>query len=141
MEKESIRVSLNKFLKMYFNSCKEVYEEINFGRITGKQFKYLKEIHSEGEVTLTQLANKFCVSKPTMNEFIHKFLDSGIVKRRKCDDDKRVSYISLTKIGNTLASSNILESQRATDKIIEALSSKEIEEIVDLFDKFGDDDE
>ena len=140
MEKEKIRKSLNKFIKMYFDSCAEVYEEINFGRITGKQFKYLKEIHSKGEVTQTQLASTFCVSKPTMNEFIHKFLDSGIVKKRKCVEDKRVSYISLTEIGETLATTNILESKRAAEKIISKLNTKEIDALINLFDRFGDEE-
>jgi len=139
MDKEKARISLNKFLKMYFNSCKEVYEEINFGRITGKQFKYLKEIHSKGEVTQTELAKTFHISKPTMNEFINRFLDSGIVKKKKSFDDKRMSYISLTEIGKTLASSNILESERATEKMIDRLTSNEMDEIISIFDRFGDD--
>ena len=140
MKKEKIRLSLNKFLRMYFLSCKEVYEEINFGQITNTQFKYLKEIHLKKEVTLTQLANTFNVSKPTMNEFIHKFLDSGIVIKRKCVSDKRFSYISLTKFGETLATSNVFESKRAVEKIVKYLNKKEIEELVSLFDKFGVDE-
>lgn len=138
MEKENIRLSLNKFLKMYFLSCEEVYEEISFERITSKQFKYLKDIHSKGEVTLTELSSTFNVSKPTMNEFIHKFLDAGIVKKRKSDTDKRVSYISLTDIGITLATTNILESQRAVKKMINRLSQGELATLTNIFDKFGD---
>jgi predicted RNase H-like nuclease len=38
---------MNIFLKLYFDSCKEVYNEINFERITGKQFKYLKAINEK----------------------------------------------------------------------------------------------
>lgn len=138
MEKEKIRLSFNKFLKMYFLSCKEVYEEISFDRITSKQFKYLKEIHLKEEVTLTELANTFNVSKPTMNEFIHKFLDAGIVEKRKSCKDKRVSYITLTDIGITLATTNILESQRAVEKMTNTLNKEELKMITSLFEKFGD---
>lgn len=137
MEKENIRLSLNRFLKMYYLSCREVYDEISFDKITSTQFKYLKSIHSSKEVTLTQLANTFCVSKPTMNEFIHKFLDSGIVKKRKSLEDKRVNYISLTDVGVTFATTNILESKRAVEKMIDKLDDDEINSIVSLFDKFG----
>ena len=137
MNKEIIRQSLNKFLKMYYQSCKEVYEEISFERITSTQFKYLKNIHSNKEVTLTQLASNFDVSKPTMNEFIHKFLDAKIVKRRKSETDKRVSYISLTDIGITLATTNALESKRAVEKMLKKLDEKQIDKMVELFDKFG----
>lgn len=140
MNKEEIRLSLNKFLKMYYTSCYEVYEEISFDKITSKQFKYLKAIHSKGEVTLTELSNQLHISKPTMNEVINKFLDAGIVKKRKSNTDKRVSYISLTDIGVTLATTNILESQRAVENMMNKLSDSEIKDIVNLFDKFGDDE-
>ena len=73
-----------------------------------------------------------------MNEFIHKFLDAGIVKRRKSETDKRVSYISLTDIGITLATTNVLESQRAVKKMINKLNSNELETLTSIFDKFGD---
>ena len=140
MNDEIIRLSLNKFLKMYFLSCNEIYDEISFDRITSKQFKYLKDIYLNGEVTLTQLATTFSVSKPTMNEFIHKFFDAGIVKKRKCTTDKRVIFISLTDVGEKLATTNILESQRAVEKMIEKLNKDEINSIVNLFNKFGDDE-
>ena len=139
MENENIRISLNKFLKMYFHSCKEVYEEISFDKITIKQFKYLKDIHSKGEVTLTELSCTSNVSKPTMNEFINKFLNAGIVKKRKSVTDKRVSYISLTDIGVALATTNLLESQRAVKKMMDKLNEEELVTITNIFDKFGDD--
>jgi len=137
MERENVRISMNKFLKMYFDSCQEVYNEINFGRITGKQFKYLKEIHKKGEVTLTSLAETLNITKPTMNEFINKFLVAGIVKKRKSTSDKRVSYISLTEVGVVLATSNLLESKRAVEKIIKKLNEEEVELLANIFDKFG----
>ena len=140
MEKEELRISFNKFLKMYFDSCKEVYEEINASRITGRQFRYLREIHKRKEATLTELADCFQISKPSMNEVINKFENTKIIKKRKSKTDKRVSYISLTEIGITLASSNVLESKRAIEKMLEKLDDKEILNMKNSFDKFGVDE-
>ncbi len=140
MNNEELRMSLNKFLKMYFDSCKEVYDEINASRITGRQFRYLREIHKRREVTLTELADHFQISKPSMNEVINKFENTKIISKRRSESDKRVSYISLTDIGVTLATSNELESKRAVEKMIEKLSEKEILEIKNSFDKFGVDE-
>jgi len=137
MEREDVRLSLNKFLKMYFDACKEVYEEINFNQIKGIRFKYLKEIYRRKEITLTELAEHFHISKPTVNEVINKFMENGIVMKRKCENDKRISYIYLTEVGKTLATTNMLESQRAVDKIYETFSVNEIEQLVELFDKIG----
>ena len=137
MKKEDVRLSLNKFLKMYFDACREVYDEINFNQIKGIRFKYLKEIYKRKEITLTELADHFSISKPTVNEVINHFMDNGIVQKRKSETDKRINYISLTDIGEILATTNVLESRKATEKMMESLSKKELKTIVKIFDKFG----
>ena len=140
MHNEELRLSLNKFLKMYFDSCKEVYDEINASRITGRQFRYLREIHKRKEVTSTELAEHFQISKPSINEIINKFENTKIITKWRSESDKRVSYISLTNIGVKLATSNELESKRAVEKIFEKLNEKEILELKNTFDKFGVDE-
>lgn len=140
MSNEELRLSLNKFLKMYFDSCKEVYDEINASRITGRQFRYLRQIHKRKEVTSTELADYFKISKPSINEIINKFEDTKIISKRKSKTDKRVTYISLTDIGVKLATSNELESKRAVEKIFNVLNKKEILELKNSFDKFGVDE-
>jgi MarR family 2-MHQ and catechol resistance regulon transcriptional repressor len=137
LKKEEVRKSLNYFLKMYFDACREVYDEINFNQIKGMRFKYLKEIYKRKEVTITELADHFEISKPSVLEVINHLLDNGIVAKRKSKKDKRVNYIYLTEIGEVLASTNTLESQRAVEKMVDTLSKKEIKTLVKIFDKFG----
>ena len=140
MNKEDVRLSLNRFLKMYFDACREVYSEINFDRITKIQFKYLKAIKKLEKTTLTELSELFHISKPSINEVITKFEKSGLIQKVKSEQDKRITYISLTVIGNTLATTNMLESQRAVEKIIGKLDDEEVTDLVALFDKFGDEE-
>jgi DNA-binding MarR family transcriptional regulator len=138
LEREKVRLAFNDFLKMYFAACKEVYKEIDFDQIKGKKFKYLKAIHKSNEITTTGLAEKLNLSKPTVTEVINHLLSIGLVEKRRSEEDKRVSYITLTAIGKTLATSNELESSRAVDKIYETLSPKEIKLLTKIFKKFGD---
>jgi DNA-binding MarR family transcriptional regulator len=140
MEKEMIRLSLNKFLKMYFDASKEVYSEINFDRITKIQFKYLKAIKNLGKTNLTELSEYCNISKPSMNEVVSKFEKSGLIVKEQDESDKRFYHISLTEIGETLATTNILESQRAVEKMLAVLSEEEVKIITALFDKFGVDE-
>jgi DNA-binding MarR family transcriptional regulator len=140
MKDEKIRKSINVFLKMYFDSCKEVYKEINFERITGTQFKYLKTIHKHGKVTLTMLSEIFNASKPTINELINKLYDSKIVIKTKSKVDKRVVYISLTEIGELLATTNMLESKKLVENLKKKLTMDEIDSMAKIFDKLGVDE-
>jgi DNA-binding MarR family transcriptional regulator len=136
MDKEDMRLSLNKFLKMYFDASKEVYSEINFDRITKIQFRYLKAIRELEKTTLTQLAEHCKISKPSMNEVIVKFEKSGLIEKVKCHEDKRVSWITLTDMGHTLSTTNLLESKRAVEKIYDRLTLDEINTLQAIFDKF-----
>ncbi len=137
MDKEEVRLSFNKFLKMYYDACNEVYQEIHFDQIRGSRFKYLKEIHRRKQTTLTELAEHFDLSKPTVMEVINVFEENGFIEKTKSEEDKRVSYISLTEMGRTLATTNILESKKAVEKMFEKLSNKELKLLTKIFDKFG----
>jgi DNA-binding MarR family transcriptional regulator len=137
MDQETVRKSFNKFLKMYFDSCKEVYQELDLKELTGRQFAYLRAIDKNEKVTVTDLADILQLSKPSVTELIKKFEDSHLIEKTRCEDDGRVSYISLTKQGKLLANSNVLESKRAVEKIFQQLSQEDIQTLVTLFDQFG----
>lgn len=137
MNKEEMRLALNNFLKLYYDACNEVYKEINFNQIKGIRFKYLKEIYKNGKMTITELAQTFSISKPTVTEVIKHFETNGIVKKIQCKDDKRIYYIHLTKLGELLASTNKLESERAVEKLEQAYTKEELGQLVGLFDKLG----
>ncbi len=139
MDKEFVRKSFNKFLKMYFNSCKEIYQELDYGELlTGRQFAYLRMIDKHQEVTMSELADLFNLSKPTVTEMIRKFEDANLIQKRRCQSDGRVVYISLTEQGKLLANTNLLESQRAVEKLFLRLSEEEIVLLTQIFDKVGE---
>jgi DNA-binding MarR family transcriptional regulator len=135
---EELRLSFNKFLRMYFAACEEVYKELRFERVKGSRFKYLKEIHRRKVTTLTELSEHFELSKPTVNEVITSFENSGLIKKMKSETDRRVTLISLTEIGEILASTNELESKRAVEKMTQILSEEELFTLKKIFDRFGE---
>ncbi|XMB85515.1 MarR family transcriptional regulator [Mycoplasmatota bacterium WC44] len=135
MEKELLRQSFNKFLRLYFDSCKEVYEEIGLNEITNRQFYYLNQIHKNTDVTSSKLAEICKLSKPTITEIIGKFIELKLAFKEQSVNDKRVSYIKLTERGKILATSNEIESTRVTEKIMNKLDEEELGSLKDLFDK------
>ncbi len=137
MDKERVRKSFNLFLKMYFQSCREVYEELDLEGISDRQFKYLRKIDNQGSVTMTELAEMFNLSKPTVTEVVRRFEEGGLIEKKRCTHDARVFNITLTKRGKLLAKTNILESDRALEKIFATLDADELETLIKLFDKIG----
>lgn len=137
MAQESFRKSLNAFLKLYFDSCREVYEELDIGRMTDRQFKYLRMIADHGSMRASDLAKAFNLSRPTMTEVMNKFEKAGFITKSRCHDDGRVINIVLTERGSLIAKTNVLESQKAVEKIFSRLEPSEIETLQTLFDKIG----
>ncbi len=137
MDKERVRKSFNQFLKMYFQSCREVYEELELQGISDRQFKYLRKIDEQDSVTMTELAEFFHLSKPTVTEVVRRFEEGGLIEKKRCENDARVFNITLTKRGKLLAKTNILESDRALEKIFASLDASELETLIRLFDKIG----
>ena len=78
----------------------------------------------------------FDLSKPTITEIINKFFDAKLIVKENCVDDKRKYFVRLTKRGELLAKSNVLESKKAVGKMFDKLSNTEIDNLVKIFNKF-----
>ncbi len=137
MNKETFRTSFNAFLKMYFDSCKEVYEELDLKGLKERHFKYLKAIDIHESVTMSELAEMFELAKPTVTEMLRKFEQTGVIVRKQCTDDARVYNITLSQRGKLLARTNTLESDRAMKKIFARLEEAELAQLKTIFDKIG----
>ena len=137
MDKEALRIAFNGFLKLYFDSCKELYHLMNLQELTGKQFRYLRAIDQEKEVPMSFLAERFNLSKPTVTEIIKKFEDNQLIQRKRSDHDARVVLITLTEQGKLLANTNQLESAYMVDKLINILNESELYDLKRLFVKIG----
>ncbi len=86
--KEELRKSINKFLKLYYDSCKEIYQEIGLDKITGKQFKYLNLIYKTDNITSSLFAEISKLSKPTVTEIVNRFMDSDLADSELSPADK-----------------------------------------------------
>ncbi len=138
METEKVRLSINKFLKLYFDNCNTLYDEIGFDRISKKQFRYLKKIMKIEDCTASKLAAATGLSKPTVTEIIKNFITLNLVQKRIDDNDRRVAYIELTELGHTLASTNELESKRIAKVVMEKLDRDTVTTLVRIFDELGE---
>lgn len=137
MNGEQLRQSFNRFLKRYYDACKTLYLEMDLPELTNKQFAYLKAIDTHPPVTMGDLAERFNLAKPTVTEFVKKFLDAGLIKRKRSSDDQRVYYLYLTELGQTMAKTNQLESAKMTQILQTELNTEEQIILKSLFDKIG----
>lgn len=138
METEKVRLSINKFLKLYYDNCNLLYDEIGFDRISKKQFRYLKEIMKIEDCTASKLAAKTSLSKPTVTEIIKNFISLNLIQKRVDENDRRVAYIELTELGRMLASTNELESKRIAEVVMSKLDQDTLTTLVRILDELGE---
>lgn len=136
MANEDVRASFNRLLKLYFDSCKEVYEELGLEKkLSSKQFYYLKLISDNNEMTVSKFAQLSKLKKPTVTEIIKWFEALEMVQKRPCLKDKRKYFIELTEHGRLLAKTNELESRRITQKITAKLTDEQQQLLTSLMDQ------
>ncbi len=135
MDHQVVRQSFNKLLRLYFDSCKEVYEELGLEKkLSSKQFLYLKLIHDHPEMTVSKFATLSELKKPTVTEIVNRFEQAGMIEKRLCKKDKRRYFIELTDHGRLLAKTNELESRRVTQKITAKLNEAQLQQLTTLLD-------
>lgn len=137
MDKETLRQSLNAFLKRYYDGSKELYQRMDLPELTQKQFKYLQALDIDPPLTMTDLADQFLLAKPTVTNMVNKFKKAGLIKRIRSKTDQRIYYLNLTPLGQTMANTNTLESTELTQTIQSILTEEEQHLLKKLFDKIG----
>lgn len=137
MEFEAFRMTLNGFLKVYYDGSKKLYQRMDLPELTQKQFSYLKAIDHDPSITMSSLADHFNLAKPSVTDFIQKFVAAGLLKKKRSHEDGRIVTLKLTELGKIMANTNQLESEAFTQHIFARLNQDEIDSLARLLKKVG----
>lgn len=103
MTEEVIRKLLNQILKDLFFKILRIQAKIVSRaaqeNISRTEMHTLEAIEESEYVTLTQIADKLCVTKATASVTVKRLVKKGFVKKVKEENDKRISTLKLTPKG------------------------------------------
>ena len=134
---DSSRESLSRLISKILPS---IIQGVHMGflstqSLTHTQFFVLISIHSQGQCTLQQLADKMKVSMPTMSGIIDRLVVSRHVTRVENPEDRRQVLIELTKGGKDLiAQFQKAVSQRWLD-VLSVLDAGEVKTMTGIMGK------
>ena len=100
--------------------------------MTVKQINYLKIIDSGDRMTISELAEKTGITKPSVTSLIGRLTDFECVYKEKCSADGRVSYIRLTEKGMNIARHESIATERLIERMMRSLSDREIKQLISL---------
>lgn len=110
-------------------------ETFGFSQLTISQLHYIEAIHLLNQPTISEVAETLKITKASATVGLKRLVNLGYVDKRKSDQDKRVTHVSLTKKGEKL----VISKQNALNdyerKMVAALSSEEIKKLENIMGK------
>jgi DNA-binding MarR family transcriptional regulator len=92
-----------QFIRVYHEVLRQADEtavkQSGLPDVTINQFFYLQEIGREGTTTLTALAERLGVTKPSATAAVTRLVRDGFILRERSEEDQRIYYLTLSKTG------------------------------------------
>jgi len=137
MDKE-LEKSVGKLFALKGKCYEHVLRDLHLEELSLKQLRYIKKLDSEDGVTVSEIAESFDLSKPTVTEMIKKFVKADLVYKQSCVHDGRVHYIKLTEKGEAIASLDKKSIAYLGQVISEKLDNQDVKELIRILNKLGD---
>ncbi len=102
--------------------------------LTISEFGVLELLYHKGTQPVQQIAEKILVTSGTITYIVNKLQEKELVARKKCEKDKRIFYVELTKTGETLISKVFPEHEKYLGSLFEQIDPEIKSRLVaDLF--------
>lgn len=98
-------INLNIVLAMvrtYNGLISKIEKNVQENGLNLSEFGVLEFIYNQGPQPVQKIADKILVTSGTITYVINKLESKNLVIRKKCEKDKRIFYVSLTKEGEEL---------------------------------------
>lgn len=134
MKKEIVE-SISMLFSLKSSCHFQLIDKLGLEELSLKQIKYIKMLNKEEGSTISEIAEKLSLSKPSVTEMIKKFQKMDLVYKEGCVHDKRIQYIKLTDKGLNIANIEKLTVDFLATQLEERLSEEDIGKIVEVFMK------
>lgn len=106
--------------------------ELNEMGLTEQQWRIIRTLAQFDELDSTTLADKACILKPSLTGIINRLLDTGLIARRRSEQDQRFSYISLTEAGHDMFAQMSVRMEERYQHIQNQLGIEKMDQLLGL---------
>jgi len=125
----------NGFMKIKTECRFCVIDKYNISELTLKQIEYLKKFDEHEYFTISQLAEKLKLSKPSITEMVKKFIKLDCIEKEQCNHDARVYYLFLTEKGKGIARLEQIADEDFIRRVENCLNEEDISLLMELLSK------
>lgn len=115
--------------------AEELLDIKDLSKISVSHAEYLETIKKIGNPTLSEIAQKLDISKPSVTIMVKKLIKQGFAKKVQSEDDKRVFYVELTGLGKDLVEIQLNIYREFARSFEGVLECKELECLESLLSK------
>lgn len=115
----------------------ETFNSYDIEDLSQQQLHYLQVIVRLQNPTITELARKLKLTKPTVTVLVDKLVSRGYVRRVPSDSDRRVTHLHIDEKGKIVEQIQKSAYKKMEDRISSELDESEIAMLTDILKKLA----
>lgn len=139
-EREEILQSLKLFIvlsRAYRAVSDQVNKSIHSFGVNPTEFAVLELLYHKGDQPLQQIGEKILLASGSITYVIDKLEKKGLIVRKACEKDRRVTYASITEKGKTFIENVFPQHEQTIHETLAGLTAEEKEQAISLLKKLG----
>ncbi|ESU71697.1 UNVERIFIED_ORG: MarR family 2-MHQ and catechol resistance regulon transcriptional repressor [Anoxybacillus amylolyticus] len=139
-KEQALQQSLKLFIvlsRAYRSVSDQVNKSIQAFGVNPTEFAVLELLYHKGDQPLQQIGEKILLASGSITYVIDKLENKGLIIRRACERDRRVTYASITDSGRRFIQRVFPEHAETIHETVAALTPEEKEQAIVLLKKLG----
>ncbi|MGO4889220.1 MarR family winged helix-turn-helix transcriptional regulator [Anaerobacillus sp. MEB173] len=135
---EELSLKLFIVLSRAFQSVKKrVEEDIRTYGLNPTEFAVLELVYSKGDQPIQKIGEKVLIASSSITYVVDKLEKKGLIERKPCPKDRRITYAVITAAGNDLMSEVFPKHREAISDICSGLDAGEKQLLIQHLKKLG----
>nr|WP_221211988.1 MarR family transcriptional regulator [Anoxybacillus rupiensis] len=115
----------------------QVNKSIQSFGVNPTEFAVLELLYHKGDQPLQQIGGKILLASGSITYVVDKLEQKGLIMRKACEKDRRVTYASITDKGKAFIEKVFPEHEQTIHETLSGLTTEEKEQVIELLKKMG----
>ena len=138
MKKENLALKAFVVIMKSSKTLEEIIKkDISNHGMKSSDFTVLEALYHKGSQTVREISDAVLINTGSITYVIDKLEKKGYIKRRHCQEDRRVVYIDITDAGTKLMDEIFPKHQQVIEDLFSEITEEEKATVIDALKKVG----